>query len=151
MYKESKVLFGWDTGTSVKASHNAEDWERCQNIHNQQNNMPGTTAKQGSVIFYSRSIANCPGEASLNCRDDHWKLILARSRFTNDAELHYTPGERESLALIFELESCWMFVLRCPDLLLTVNYQLLTRIFSDQVLENMKNPRLLNFKEQTLM
>ena len=44
-----------------------------------------------------------------------------------------------------------MFVLGCPDLLVIVDHQLLTRIFSDQALENMKNLRLFNFKKRTLM
>ena len=59
--------------------------------------------------------------------------------------------EGEALALIYGLESCRMFILGCPDLLVTVDHQPLTKIFSDQALENIKNARLLNFKERSLM
>ena len=44
-----------------------------------------------------------------------------------------------------------MFILGCPDLLVTVDHQPLVKIFSDQVLENIKNPRLFTFKERSLM
>ena len=74
-----------------------------------------------------------------------------RSRFTKDAESRYSPVEGEALAMIYGLEACRMFVLGCPDLLVTVDHQPLVKIFSDQVLENIKNPRLFSFKERSLM
>ena len=107
--------------------------------------------KTGISCFLFQKHCNCPGEANLNCRDDHWKLILVGSHFSNDAELCYVPVEENTLVLVFGLESCQMFVLGYPDLLVTVDHQPLTRIFSDQALENIKNPCLFNFKECTLM
>ena len=44
-----------------------------------------------------------------------------------------------------------MFILGCQDLLVTVDHQPLVKIFSDQVLKNIKNPRLFAFKERSLM
>ena len=87
----------------------------------------------------------------MSCGEGHWKLILAGSRFTSDAESRYTSVVGEALALVYGLESCRMFILGCPDLLVTVDHLPLTKIFSDQALENIKNSRLLNFKEQSLM
>ena len=123
----------------------------CQDIQTQQNKVPDNSKIGISNFFKFQKHCNCPGEASLNCKNDHWKLILARSHFTNDAESCYAPTEENTLALVFGLESCQMFVLGCPDLLVTVDHQPLTRIFSDQALENIKNPHLFNFKERTLM
>lgn len=44
-----------------------------------------------------------------------------------------------------------MFVLGCPNLLVTVDHLPLVKIFSDQALENIKKTRLLNFKERLMM
>ena len=108
-------------------------------------------SKTGISYFLFQKHCNCPSEAGMSCGEGHWKLILAGSRFTNDAESRYSPVEGEALALVYGLESCRMFVLGCPDLLVTVDHQPLTKIFSDQALENIKNPRLFNFKERALM
>ena len=53
--------------------------------------------------------------------------------------------------LSYALQSCRMFVLGCPNLLISVNHKPLVSIFSDQALEKISNPRLLNFKERSLM
>ena len=108
-------------------------------------------SKIGISYFLFQKHCRCPGESDMSCGDGHWKLILAGSRFTNDAESRYAPVEGEALALVYGLESCRMFVLGCPDLLVTVDHQPLTKIFSDQALENIGNPRLLNLKERTLL
>ena len=85
------------------------------------------------------------------CGPGHWKLIFAGSRFTKDAESRYAPVEGEALALVYGLQQCRMFVLGCPDLLVAVDHKPLVKLFSDQSLENFKNPRLLSLKEKTLM
>ena len=108
-------------------------------------------SKTGISFFLFQKHCKCPGEADMSCGEGHWKVILAGSRFTNDAESRYAPVEGEALALVYGLESCRMFILGCPDLLVTVDHKPLTKIFSDQALENIKNPRLLNFKERSLM
>ena len=94
--------------------------------------------KTGISYFLFQKYSTCSGEVDMSCGDDHWKLILAGSRFINDAESRYAPVEEEALALVYGLESYRMFILGCLDLLVTVDYQPLTRIFSDQALE--KNP-----------
>ena len=94
--------------------------------------------KTGVSYFLFQKHCNCPGEVSLNCGDDHWKLFLVGSCFTNDVESCDMPVEGKALALIFRLESCRMFVLGSSDLLVTVDHQSLTRIFFDQAQENIK-------------
>ena len=101
--------------------------------------------------FLFQKHCTCPGKDDMSCGDDQWKLILAGSQFTNDAESRYAPVEGEALALVYGLESSQMFILGCPDLLVTVDHQPLMRIFSDKALENIKKPCLFNFKEQALM
>ena len=44
-----------------------------------------------------------------------------------------------------------MFVLGCPELLLAVDHKPLVSISNDKKLNQITNPRLLNFKERTLM
>ncbi len=83
--------------------------------------------------------------------DGHWKLIFAGSRFTTDAESRYAPVEGEALALIYALQSCRIFVLGCPKLLVSVDHKPLVSIFGDQALEKISNPRLLNYKERSMM
>ena len=78
-------------------------------------------------------------------------LIFVGSRFTKDSESNYAPIEGESLALCYGLKSCRMFVLGCPYLTCAVDHKPLIKIFSDQSLEKIENPRILDFKEKTLM
>ena len=108
-------------------------------------------SKTGIGYFLFQKHCWCPTELGLNCGENHWKIILAGSRFPKDAKSHYSPIEGEALALISGLESCRMFILGCPDLLVTVDHQPLVKIFLDQVLENIKNPCLFTFKERSLM
>ena len=97
-------------------------------------------SKTGISYFLFQKHCTGPGEVDMSCGEDHWKLILAGSRVTNDAGSRYEPVEGEALALVYGLESCRMFILGCPDLLVTVDHQPLTSIFSDQALENIKKP-----------
>ena len=108
-------------------------------------------SKTGISYFLFQKHCGCSGELNMGCGDGHWKIILTSSRFTSDFESRYAPVKGEALALVYGLESCRMFILECSDLLLTVDHLPLLKIFSDQALENIKNRRLLNFKERTLM
>ena len=108
-------------------------------------------SKTGIGYFLFQKHCNCATEAGPICGKDHWKLILAGSRFTSDAESRYAPVEGEALALVYGLEACRMFVLGCPELLVTVDHKPLIKIFSDKALEDIKNPRLFSLKERSLM
>ena len=52
---------------------------------------------------------------------------------------------------MYGLESCRMFVLGCKNLVVFVDHKPLIPIFSDKSLDNIKNPRLLRFKERSLV
>eukprot|EP00112_Aurelia_sp_Birch-Aquarium-sp1_P001605 Seg1173.19 transcript_id=Seg1173.19/GoldUCD/mRNA.D3Y31 product="Retrovirus-related Pol polyprotein from transposon opus" pseudo=true protein_id=Seg1173.19/GoldUCD/D3Y31 len=108
-------------------------------------------SKTGIGFFLRQQHCACPTQEGPECGNGHWKLIFAGSRFTSDAESRYAPVEGEALALIYALESCRMFVLGRPDLIISVDHKPLTAIFADRALEKISNPRLLNFKERSLM
>ena len=85
------------------------------------------------------------------CGPGHWKLIFAGSRFTKDVESRYSPIEGEALAVVFALEQSRMFVLGCPDLVVATDHKPLVPILNGKRLDLITNPRLLKFKEKTLM
>ena len=88
---------------------------------------------------------------SKTLRMPDWKIVYAGSRFTTDAEQRYAPIEGEAMALLFALDSCRMFVMRCSNLIFAVDHKPLTRCFNNRDLHDIKNPRLLKIKEKTLM
>ena len=92
----------------------------------------------------------CAGPATPNCGQGHWQLILAGSRFTREAESRYAPVEGEALAVVYGLQSCHMFVLGCPNIIIAVDHKPLVNILNDRALDTISNPRLLNLKEKTL-
>ena len=86
-------------------------------------------SKTGIGYFLFQKHYRCLTESGPNCGENHWKIILAGSRFTKDADSRYSPIEEEALALIYGLESCRMFILGCQDLLVTVDHQPLVKKF----------------------
>ena len=105
----------------------------------------------GVGFFLKQKHCDCEVNEGPNCGPDHWRMVLAGSRFTKDAETRYAPVEGEALAVVYALETCRMFVLGCPDLLVATDHKPLVPILNSKALESIKNPRLLNLKEKTLM
>ena len=108
-------------------------------------------SEAGIGFFLRQKHCSCPTDKGPDCGNGHWRLIFAGSRFTTEAESRYAPVEGEALALVYALKSCRMFVLGCPTLMASVDHQPLLAIFGDRELEKITNPRLLNFKERSLM
>ena len=108
-------------------------------------------SRTGIRYFLFQKYCSCATKAGPACGKDHWKLILAGSRFTSDAESRYAPVEGEALTLLYGLEACQIFVLGCPELLVTVDHKPLIKIFSDKAMEDIKNLRLFSLKERFLM
>ena len=92
-------------------------------------------SKTSFGYFLFQKHYRCPTESGPNCGENHWKIILAGSRFTKDVESRYSPIEWADLALIYGLESCRMFILGCPDLLVTVDHQPLIKYFRNRSLK----------------
>ena len=108
-------------------------------------------SKTGIGFDLTQRHCECPDPAKPDCGDDHWKLVFAGSRFTNDSESRYAPIEGEALAVVHGLQRCRMFVMGSPNLTVAVDHKPLIRILNDRELSSISNPRLLYFKEKTLM
>lgn len=107
-------------------------------------------SKTGMGFFLLQKHCTCPMTEAPNCCQGGWKLVMAGSRFTNDAEARYAPVEGEALAVVHALEKARMFVLGCPDLTIATDHKPLVKLLGDRSLEQIHNPRLLNLKEKTL-
>ena len=108
-------------------------------------------SKHGLGFVLLQKFCNCVMDNAPNCCKDGWHLIYAGSRFTTDAESRYAPVEGEALAVVYALEKCRIFVLGCPHLTVVVDHKPLVKLLGDRSLEDIKNPRLFNLKEKTLM
>ena len=108
-------------------------------------------SKTGIGFTLLQKHCSCPSNTDHLCGEGHWKVVYAGSRFTKPAESRYAPIEGEALAITFALDSCRMFVLGCPNLTLVVDHKPLVPIFNDRNLEDIKNPRIFDFREKTLM
>ena len=108
-------------------------------------------SKKGIGFTLTQKYCNCPEPYSPVCGGGHWRLTLVGSRFTTDAESRYAPVEGEALAATYGLHQCKYFVMGSPNLILATDHKPLTRILNERPLESIENPRLLKFKEKTLM
>ena len=108
-------------------------------------------SKDGVGFVLLQKFCTCKMDSAPNCCKEGWRLIYAGSRFTTDAESRYAPVEGEALAVVYALEKCRIFVLGCPNLTVVVDHKPLVKILGDRSLEDIKNPRLFNLKEKTLM
>merc|ERR1712016_105583 len=115
----------------------------------------GDWSETGIGFSMQQKHCKCPMEEAPLCgekkEDDHWKLILAGSRFTKPAEANYSPIEGEALAMAHALESTRMFTLGNENLIVGTDHKPLVPIMGLKNLEDIKNPRIRNFKDKTLM
>ena len=84
------------------------------------------------------------------CCPEGWQTIFVGSRFCKPAESRYHPIEGEALAAAYGLEKCKFFVLGLSNLVLCLDHAPLLATFGSQDLEEIPNPRLLNFKIKSL-
>ena len=73
------------------------------------------------------------------------------SLFTDNAESRYAPGGVEALAIAEALEKCRPFVFGCQSLIIATVHKLLLKFFDDRELCDIKNARIFQVKEKTLM
>ena len=106
-------------------------------------------SKQGIGLWLLQKHCSCPGR-KISCCKGGWKTAMVSSRFTTPAESRYAPIEGEALALVEGLEKARFFVLGCPDLTVAVDHKPLLKIFGDQQMEKISNPRLLKLKEKSM-
>ena len=109
-------------------------------------------SKTGVGFFLLQKHCKCNrDDKAPHCGPGHWQLVFAGSRFLKDPETRYAPIEGEALAVVFALEQTRMFVMGCSDLILAIDHKPLVPILNDKRLDLIKNPRLLRFKEKTMM
>ena len=107
-------------------------------------------SKDGLGYLLLQKYCQCSlDQAPLCCRDG-WRLVFAGSRFTKGAEANYAPTEGEALAVAWALNHAHIFTKGCPRLIISTDHKPLLGILNDKPLNDIKNPRLLRLKEQTL-
>ena len=105
-------------------------------------------SKTGMGFCLLQKQCRCSQITPICCKDG-WTLVFAGSRFTSGAESRYAPVEGEALGVAWALDKCKHFVLGCPTLIVAVDHKPLLKLLGDKNLEDIENPRLLNFKEKT--
>ena len=104
-------------------------------------------AKLGIGWWLTQKHCTCPGNQLPGCCPSGWQTVYVGSRFCTAAESRYHPIEGEALASVNGLEKCKFFILGLKTLILAVDHKPLLAILSDkQSLDNLPNPRLMNFK-----
>ena len=109
-------------------------------------------AKLGIGFWLTQKHCKCPNQSVPGCCPIGWQTVYCGSKFCTPAESRYHPIEGEALAAIYGLQKCKFFVLGLDNLILTLDHKPLLPIFgSNQHLEDIENPRLLNFKLKSLL
>ena len=111
-------------------------------------------AKLGVGFWLTQKHCSCPTDPkpTPGCCPTGWQTVYCGSKFCSPAESRYHPIEGEALAATYGLHKCKFFVLGLNNLILTIDHKPLIPIFGkDQQLEDIENPRILNFKLKSLM
>ena len=111
-------------------------------------------AKVGVGFWLTQKHCSCPISSTPvpGCCPSGWQTIYCGSKFCSPAESRYHPIEGEALAAIYGLQKCKFFVLGLENLILTLDHKPLVPIFNQkQQIEDIENPRILNFKLKSLL
>ena len=107
-------------------------------------------SKLGMGFWLTQKHCSCLGTTP-GCCNTGWQTVYCGSRFCSSAESRYHPIEGEALASINGLDKCKFFVLGLSNLTLCLDHKPLIGIFGDKNnLEEIHNPRLLNFKIKSM-
>ena len=80
-------------------------------------------SKKGIGYSLMQKPCSCAPPLNPNFGSGNWKIVFSGSRFTTAAESRYAPIEGETLALVYGLNSCKMFVMGCPKFLVAVDHK----------------------------
>ncbi len=104
----------------------------------------------GIGYFLSQKHCTCKTNVP-GCCESGWRITLAGSRFLKLAEMNYAPIEGEALAITWALKHAKYFTLGCDNLVVVTDHKPLVGHFNDKRLDEIDNPRLLNFRQKTGM
>ena len=107
-------------------------------------------SRDGIGYLLLQKYCTCPLDKTPICCKDGWRLVFAGSRFTKGAEQRYAPTEGELLAVAWSLNHAHIFTKGCRNLIVSTDHKPLLGILNEKPLENIKNPRIVRMKEQTL-
>ena len=156
----SKVPFQWSPAlqTAFEASKD-EILRQCEKgVRSFNPNLPTALAtdwaKLGLGFWLTQKHCKCSTDPqpTPGCCPGGWQTVFCGSKFCSPAESRYHPIEGEALGAVHGLLKCKFFVLGLDNLILTLDHKPLIAIFGDnQNLEDIQNPRLLNFKLKAMM
>ena len=78
-------------------------------------------------------------------------MVSCGSRFLQPSENSHVAIEGEMLAVTWALKKCRMFLLGCPKFYIFTDNQPLVKILGEKSLGEIDNPKLLKYKEKTLL
>ena len=107
-------------------------------------------SQSGLGYLLLQKYCSCTMNSAPVCCRDGWKLVFAGSRFTKGAETRYAPTEGELLAISWALNHSHVFTKGSPNLVVVTDHKPLLGILNDKPLNDIKNPRIIRLKEQTL-
>ena len=152
----AKVPFQWTTELqeAFKASKQEIVAQCAQGVRSFDPKLPTALAtdwsKLGLGYWLTQKHCSCPPLLP-GCCTSGWQTVYVGSRYCKPAESRYHPIEGEALSIFYGLEKCKFFVLGLPNLILCVDHNPLIAIFgADQSLEDIQNPRLLNYKLKSM-
>ena len=107
-------------------------------------------SQQGLGYLLLQKYCSCSLERAPLCCNNGWQLVFAGSRFTQGAEKRYAPTEGELLAVAWSLNHAHIFTKGCSNIIISTDHKPLLGILNEKPFEDIKNPRILRLKEQTL-
>ena len=107
-------------------------------------------SQAGLGYLLLQKYCKCSLDSAPVCCVEGWRLIFAGSRFTKGAETRYAPTEGELLAVAWSLNHSHIFTKGSPNLVAVTDHKPLLGILNEKPLNDIKNPRIVRLKEQTL-
>ena len=144
--EELKTLF---TKCKVKILSQVRDGVKHFDLH-RTTCLQTDFSQSGLGYLLLQKYCSCPMDTAPVCCKQGWRLVFAGSRFTKGAETRYAPTEGELLAIAWALNHSHVFTKGSPDLIVVTDHKPLLGILNDKPLNDIKNPRIIRLKEQTL-
>ena len=154
----SKVPFQWSPDLEAAFTQSKQEIVKlCENgIRSYDPALPTALATDWSKfacgLWLCQKHCKCAQvPARPGCCSGGWKTVFCSSTFNNPAESRQAPIEGEAGAVAWAMNKCKFFLLGLTDFTLCVDHLPLISILGTKELCDIPNPRLLRYKEKTLM